>query len=172
MSKQQQIEEAILVGLYKNDIGMTLPGLSELLVREGVLVPGATATFNQALRAMVKAGIVQAINAFIYKLLPAGERMALPLYTQRYGDLPTARQYKDFVSVRAAALVRDKLVPAFERGHVPSPGFLLRDYLLRQTGKEKLNQIGAGDFERLLAELEAAPPSVLFLQPAAQKKSE
>lgn len=68
-------------------------------------------------------------------------------------DAPaTPEEYQKFVGQRAAKLVRDKLAPA----GLKQAGDVMKNYLLKLSGKAQLKQISAATFERLLAVLENA----------------
>lgn len=67
------------------------------------------------------------------------------------GEAPaTQAEYSAFVNGRAAKVVRDKLKD------VKNAGPMMKDYLLRESGKTKLQAISAADFERMISTLETA----------------
>lgn len=71
------------------------------------------------------------------------------------GDAPaTPTEYQAFTQ-RAAKIVRDKLE---KEAKVKGAGALVKDYLLAQSGKTKLQHISVAVFERLISALENATP--------------
>lgn len=73
------------------------------------------------------------------------------------GDAPaTPKEFSDFISGRATKIIRDKLPKAgMKEGEASN---CTKNYLLKQSGKAGLKQIGAATFERLLKALEDATP--------------
>lgn len=71
------------------------------------------------------------------------------------GEQPaTATEYQHFMN-RAAKVSRDKLENA---GKLKNAGTFLKDYLIKQSGQQKLNKISAAIFEELISALEKATP--------------
>jgi hypothetical protein len=70
-------------------------------------------------------------------------------------DVPAnAAEYKVYTD-RAAKIVRDKLE---KQANLKNAGAMVKDYLLKQSGKDKLNKISAAAFERIISTLEKATP--------------
>lgn len=67
----------------------------------------------------------------------------------------TEAEYKEFVSNRGAKIARDILEG---KGKLKNAGVMLKDYLLKKSGKAKLNKISAAKFEELLSVLESRTP--------------
>lgn len=79
------------------------------------------------------------------------EKKGVSLQEIPAGEAPATQvEYTQFVNNRAAKIVRDKLKD------VKNAGPLMKDYLLRESGKDKLQKISAPVFEKLLGALEAA----------------
>jgi hypothetical protein len=88
--------------------------------------------------------------------IPTPQRTAAPVAeTAPTADAPaTPAEYQAFMN-RAAKIVRDKLAKA---AGVKNAGALVKDFLLKKSGKARLQQISAATFEQLIKQLEDATP--------------